>query len=47
MGGVDYFSHDFNLQGQRLTNPTEVLRWDYDCRTDYGSYYTYGLATRP
>lgn len=41
MAGQNFFSHT-NLRGQSPTDRGSSV--GYDCRKDYGSYYTYGLA---
>ena len=41
MAAYDYFSHT-NLAGQSPSDRGAAA--GYDCRKDYGSYYTYGLA---
>lgn len=41
MASRNYFSHT-NLIGQSPTDRGATV--GYDCRKDYGSYYTYGLA---
>ena len=41
MAGQDFFSHT-NLRGQSPSDRGSSV--GYDCRKDYGSYYTYGLA---
>lgn len=41
MARYDYFSHD-NLRGQSPSDRGAAV--GYDCRKNYGSYYTYGLA---
>ena len=40
MANSNYFSH-INQQGQSPSDRGEAV--GYDCRKDYGSYYTYGL----
>ncbi len=41
MATAKYFEHT-NLRGQSATDRGATV--GYDCRKDYGSYYTYGLA---
>ena len=41
MAGQNFFSHT-NLRGQSPTDRGASV--GYDCRKDYGSYYTHGLA---
>ena len=41
MAAYDYFSHT-NLAGQSPSDRGAAV--GYDCRKDYGTYYTYGLA---
>ena len=41
MASRNYFSHD-SLEG--LDPSDRAARVGYDCRKDYGSYFTYGLA---